>query len=795
MTSSIVFADDGDDDDEGSNCSIQSADDVSKPDTRRGILRNRTNNHEILNIDKRSAQHLIYSPSRSHRPVRGPDSMLQGGPGIFWPDWEITKQHYYRNSVSQAGDTTDRGQTGNEASRVESWETHETGSNGVARKKHTVRFSPEADDACTIGIGQGTHLSDEFKGQVHAEQVQGHPERRRLNVGRIAENKFNDGRNMCYISDAGASMTKTDSPKVGRKWYHFSFRSNKNRDKAGAKVESQSRIDPQTIYAEPRSTDEKAKPRCRGRREMRETLSYEVNDTDNGYVRSLAAQGYRLLSSSVSEPEQLGGYGRRGGSSTQEWNQRVRSTTSTYDLRRSPTVRHDDRKWRGAAVRRSRSTVGDDRRRQTTSSPTPSMNIPTRRNSTDLADDSPSATMKAISALANGPGALPTPNPSPLGWYYGLGGTFDRQLAATTHDATYYVRQSEQQNLATSVEPKLDETEKSDAGYCNTATAGGEVNVVWSGQSWTTPRQLRTSMTPVEVERNRTVMLSNGESTNHAMNSILSSNVASNYIVRRESFVPVTRMQGENWTLEKHWNVVRALPEIQVTPATDECRQRRFPTSEKPLLPATTIHSQHHPRDYTAIYAWSSELPATTAMKRSATFGEHWNPTRSNADGYIEPAKHRGVPMVYPADRQLCSTADQRPEGPRFFSRSNCSYCGDFIDMRGICRAVVAAADLLQIELFYRSHKTEVISCACAARLYFASIRRHSSILGSGAAPTQPEVADAARWYPTTAVGVPVIVLDCGGSRCRDRKLSLVSRPEVESRVKTGSESRVETGS
>ena len=30
------------------------------------------------------------------------------------------------------------------------------------------------------------------------------------------------------------------------------------------------------------------------------------------------------------------------------------------------------------------------------------------------------------------------------------------------------------------------------------------------------------------------------------------------------------------------------------------------------------------------------------------------------------------------------------------------------------------------------------------------------------------------KWHPTTAVGVPVMVLDCGGSRCRDRKLTLV---------------------
>jgi len=166
-------------------------------------------------------------------------------------------------------------------------------------------------------------------------------------------------------------------------------------------------------------------------------------------------------------------------------------------------------------------------------------------------------------------------------------------------------------------------------------------------------------------------------------------------------------------------------------------------------------------------------------MKRSSTFDNDWNPLRPNVDGYIEPSRHRGInQLIYAADRQpwqRCA-ADPCHEAPQFLSRTNCSYCVDFVDMRGICRAVVSAADLLQIELFYRSNKTEVISCTCAARLYFASVRRHSAILGIGAAATQSEVTttDAVRWYPTTAVGVPVIVLDCGGSRCRDRKLNLV---------------------
>jgi len=411
------------------------------------------------------------------------------------------------------------------------------------------------------------------------------------------------------------------------------------------------------------------------------------------------------------------------------------------------------------------------------SSSTPESNrFPARRSSTDLTDHSPSAMINEVSAVANDSETFRTPTcddqQARHGWYYGLDDTLNRQLPATTNDVAYYVRQTEQLNLSTSVESKHDAAEKWEAGYRNVAAMGGEV--VWSGQSWTTPRQLRTLTSPVEIERNR---MSNGETTNHEINSVLNSDVASNYIIRRESFVPVTRLQSQNWTVERHWNVGRRLPEIMVTPATDERRRRGLPTSQKQLSPTTLTQSQPRPRDYNAIYAWSPDLPTTTAMKRSVTVGDSWNLIQSNADGYIDPTRYRAVPMAYPADRQLCtpsSTTDRHQEAPRFFNRTNSVYCGDFVDMRGVCRTVVCAADLLQIELFYRSNKTEVISCACAARLYFASVRRHSSILASGAAVNQPQVTDAVRWYPTTAVGVPVIVLDCGGSRCRERKLSLV---------------------
>jgi len=583
MTGSIVFAADDDDDDDGSNCSDQSADDVSRPDVRRGILRNATNNLQHCYIDERHANLPTSSPGGSNRQV--PEPMLQGEPGIFWPDCEIVKQQN-QNPASRT--------TGNEANRTESHETHDTGNNAVAaRKKLTVRFSPEADDARVAGSGQGMRRpSDEFRGHVqsHAEQVQGHTrqvqgrsERRRLNIGRIAENKFNDGRNPVYISDISASMTKTDSSKSNRKWYHFSFRSNKNREKDNAKVESQLTAAVQPMYAEPISVDEEAKIRCRGRREMRENSSHQVTDADNEYVKTLAAQGYRLLSS-VSEPEQLGGHGRREGSSTQP----VFSASSAYDLRRSPTVIHDGHKSRGTAVRRSRTTVGDDRHRQPMRSSTPGVTIlPARRSSTDLVEYTLPATTQEITTIVNDPGAFSTPTcnnqQGTSGWYYGLNGALDRQVPATTHDVAYYLRQTQHLNLSTSVESLHDVTQKSDARCRPVAATGGDV--VWSGQSWTTPRQLRTSTTAVERERNRNVMMSNGETAHHEVNSIFganheinpvfSSDVASNYILRRESLLPVTRLHSQNLTLEKHWNIVgRGLPEIRVTPATYKLRDR-----------------------------------------------------------------------------------------------------------------------------------------------------------------------------------------------------------------------------
>ena len=576
MIGSIVFADDGEDivDDVGSNCSIEGVDDVTRPDTHRGILRNPSNCYRDFYIDDQFRHHPISSPRiRPLSPVHGP--MLHAGASIFWPDWEAMKQaHYRQDPLPQSGNAYDHALVGNEANRAESREVHETGSNAVLRKKLTVRFSPDANDACAGGSKQGMHTSSgECKGQVQV-----HSEGRRLNIGRIAENKFNDGRNL--RRDTTASATKTESSKTGRKWYHFSFRSSRNRGQTGAMVDSQSTHTAahQPIYAEPTSVNEDGEWRCRGRREMRQTTSYEANDQNGGYSRTLEAQGYRLLSSSVSEPEQLGGYGRWGpsGGSSKDLSQplRVLAASSTDDLR---TVGHDGRQSRIAAVRRSRSSVGDDRRRpQTMSPPTPrsAAGFPERRSSTDqLAERTPYATTNEIFTIAGRPGAVSTPTgagqQTGFGWYYGMEEALNRQrLAAGTHNTTYCVNvDSTSTNVKSKHDPsEISETVPRDATITVSATP-------WSGQSWTTPRQLRrTSMTPVESDRNSAAMMPNGGITSHQMNSTFDIDVtASNYVRRRESVTPITRLQTQSWMPDRQGHLGGALlPEIRVTPATNE---------------------------------------------------------------------------------------------------------------------------------------------------------------------------------------------------------------------------------
>jgi len=362
MSGSIVFVDD-DDDGEGSVCSVQNADDATKPDVRRGILRNATNIHGTAGayVNSRPSDLPITSTNEPHLPV------VRGGARVFWPSGEATKHpQFRRDPVSQNGNSFDFDHAVNDAGRAESLE-HETGNGAAAamRKKLTVRFSPEPDDARAPDMRTA---AAEVRGQVEGCPGAGEREHRRVNVGRIAENKFNDGRNHDVVS---ADTTASDTSKAGRKWYHFSFRSNKNREKSSAAEVGGHRMtssEPRLICAEPRSDHGDVDLRCRGRREMRESSTYDAGA--GGYARTLAAQGYRMLSTSASEPEQLGGHSPWGtsGASVGDRTHQVISMSSAYDLRRSPTVA-DGRKSRGvAAVRRSRSTVGDERRRPPTAS-------------------------------------------------------------------------------------------------------------------------------------------------------------------------------------------------------------------------------------------------------------------------------------------------------------------------------------------------------------------------------------------------------------------------------------------
>ncbi len=71
--------------------------------------------------------------------------------------------------------------------------------------------------------------------------------------------------------------------------------------------------------------------------------------------------------------------------------------------------------------------------------------------------------------------------------------------------------------------------------------------------------------------------------------------------------------------------------------------------------------------------------------------------------------------------------------------------------------------EMLQVEMFYRSHKTEVYVCACAAHMYFGNVPKVSP----SHSPVHTQTPDNWTFVKT---GIPVLVLDSGESR-RHRRL------------------------
>ncbi|XP_048769581.1 uncharacterized protein LOC125675814 [Ostrea edulis] len=67
----------------------------------------------------------------------------------------------------------------------------------------------------------------------------------------------------------------------------------------------------------------------------------------------------------------------------------------------------------------------------------------------------------------------------------------------------------------------------------------------------------------------------------------------------------------------------------------------------------------------------------------------------------------------------------------------------------------VTEEDLLQVDMFYRSHKTEVFVCQCLANLYFGKVK-----------------ANQDQWK-FAMTGIPVLILDTGDHH-RNRKLQIV---------------------
>lgn len=90
----------------------------------------------------------------------------------------------------------------------------------------------------------------------------------------------------------------------------------------------------------------------------------------------------------------------------------------------------------------------------------------------------------------------------------------------------------------------------------------------------------------------------------------------------------------------------------------------------------------------------------------------------------------------------------------------------------GLSRRKISEQDLQQVEMFYRSHKTELFVCRCRVTLFFGSVRRHSTVTTSDPDLAAAELNPESKWTPTKS-GILLIVLDSGESR-RHRKLYVI---------------------
>jgi hypothetical protein len=200
---------------------------------------------------------------------------------------------------------------------------------------------------------------------------------------------------------------------------------------------------------------------------------------------------------------------------------------------------------------------------------------------------------------------------------------------------------------------------------------------------------------------------------------------------------------------------------------------RTIPTIVVESVPPESTHVtavQNVGRDYVAIYAWSPEFQTV----RSSPAMTVAPPVRSSAaaadDASSDRRRHslnrNKTLSASNADGPHCQAVQTAGQTSQRGVGETATRLHDFTDVFGVDQDHVTDSDIVRIEMFYRSNKTEVFVCACVARLY-----RSTAISTQQPVVTVSDVQNSARWFPTAVIGVPVIVIDSGESRCRDRKL------------------------
>ncbi|XP_076444484.1 uncharacterized protein LOC143282691 [Babylonia areolata] len=219
-----------------------------------------------------------------------------------------------------------------------------------------------------------------------------------------------------------------------------------------------------------------------------------------------------------------------------------------------------------------------------------------------------------------------------------------------------------------------------------------------------------------------------------------------------------------------------------------------WPASSPSASTTTTTPTQHSGSPPTSSGFSSSGSPVMSSSRHAmdpATPKSHLHlPTDQ------QQQHHRLAPLSISAFSDASSDMSDASPSPAPFLAGGVGSSSGVVKVGGgryqsVCGIALTASlaegvtdeDVQQVEMFYRSHKSEVTVCRSLANLYFGSVSggnvpssapaSFSTLNGGGGGVVSPAPSGVSELWEFVTTGIPVLVLD-SGDHVRARQLSLV---------------------